>query len=307
MKKKAGFFLLLILSILFACRGKHNTHHYIQIHVPRSLSSVPILELEGTRIEGKHIKTTIYTDHILAMASFLKGETDILVTGFSHGMLHYRQNKDIVHLVTMVWGTSSLVSSDPAVHNLCDGEGKTILVPFAGSPLDLQLRAILKMEPCGKKINIAYAPVQQSVALFIAGRAPLVSVPEPFASQLVIKHGAQRVFSFANKWSEVTGGEARSPQVSLFCGRRYADEHNEITAKLIVKTRETAELIGIHPEWFSGTYSELFNIAEEVFMTGIAYTMFDVPGVGKAKSICRTYVEHVGDSDVLDDNFFFLY
>jgi NitT/TauT family transport system substrate-binding protein len=307
MKQKAVLFFLCFFISLFACRPKHDSQHYIRIYVPRSLSSVPILELDGTNIEGKRIKTEIYTDHILAMASFLKGEADILTTGFTHGMLHYSQNKGIVHLATVVWGISSLVSGDRSLCDISNCDGKSILVPFAGSPLELQLKAMLRREKCGKHISIAYAPIQQAVALFIAGKAILVCVPEPFASHLVIRHNAQRVFSFAEKWAEVTGGEARSPQVSLFAARRYANEHSKIMVKLIKKIRETAELIGTHPEWFSGSYSELFNVTEEVFMMGIAHTIFGIPNADEAKGICKTYVGQISDSDVLDDNFFFMY
>ncbi len=72
----------------------------------------------------------------------------------------------------MSGGVSSLVGKDPSIRGFADLKGKRIALPFPGSPLDFQSRALLvfeKLDP-DKDVMISFGPFAQSVQRLMAGQ-----------------------------------------------------------------------------------------------------------------------------------------
>jgi hypothetical protein len=288
--------LCIVCILIFAssCAGKNNPEKTVRISVPFSVSSIPVLNLNGKEVSGLMITTTVFQDHSITLAEFLKGDIDILMTGFTQGTSAYSGNKDVRHIATIVWGVSSLMVRDKSIKNISGLSGKTVIVPFAKSPLDLQLRAILKNKKMTSAVTIEYGPPQQAVALLLSGKTDAVAVPEPIASQLEDDGKAIRLFQFRNEWAEVTNGDTRSPQVSLFAMNKWAGKHTKAIDGLLKMIGETVKETNSDPVHFAELYANRFNLTRGVINTGLANTLFDEPGFDETVKLCNDYMAKIG-------------
>jgi len=66
---KNKMILLTLIFMIFACK-KEDT--IITISVPKTISSIPILELNGLKIKNQTINVVEYSDHVVTMAFFGK-------------------------------------------------------------------------------------------------------------------------------------------------------------------------------------------------------------------------------------------
>jgi ABC-type nitrate/sulfonate/bicarbonate transport system substrate-binding protein len=282
--------ILLTSAIIVWAGGRREPAHAMSIAVPFSVSSIPLLELDGAEIAGAKISVNTFKDHTLVLAEFTSGKIDILMTGFAQGVRARAGNAAIRHLVTPVWGVSSLVAADPSVTKTGHLAGKTIIVPFRGSPLDLQLRAILTNAGIIDKVTIEHGPIQQAIPLLLAGRCDAIAVPEPFPSQLAAGGKAHRIFTFADAWAGLVGGDGRSPQVSLFVGKGFIDSHAAFITGLVdritVKTKATAD----DPKAMAAKYAKLFETDPSIVEEGIRHTLFDVPAFDASVALCTDYL-----------------
>jgi len=292
---------LLSFTLVYASENKP-----IDIYVPNTLSSVPVMELDNAVIDGQTIKVHFFDDHIMAMAEFVSGRFPLLMTGFSIGLARYQSGRDIVVIATPVWGASSLVTNDPGLKELSDFKGKTILVPFAKSPLDLQLKAILKKENLLDKDKIDYAVVQQQLPLQMAKKADGICVPEPLVSKLVLGKKGYEVFSFAKKWGEVNNGEERSPQVSVFAKKSFAGSNERLLSGLREALKNKIADVKNNPADMAIKYSGAFNLDKSVIEAGLKNLLFDITDIKTEASICRDYEKAIGDAAAVDNDFFII-
>lgn len=306
--KLKALFTILIVFLFLTISAKKQDKKDISIYIPKTLSSIPLLELDKKSINNFSIKTEFYQDNIMAMAEFIQGKFDIFMTGFTQGVSNYNENKNIMHAATPVWGVSSLLSIDPSLKKLNDLEGKTILVPFAKSPLELQLKTIIKKEGLTGKIIIDYSPSQQAIPMLLTGKTDAICIPEPLASKLLLQNKAYLVFNFADKWGEINNGEKRSPQVSLFINKNFAKINDRFLKQFIRQLQNEIEKIKKEPGIYSNKYSQLFELDSNIMENGIKNTLFDMPLYNDTKIICKDYLNKIEYSkEELNDQFFFKY
>ena len=294
-------FIFFVMTPVYAAENK------VDIYVPNTLSSIPIMELDNEVINGRAVRVHLFDDHIMSMAEFVNGKFPLLMTGFSVGLARYRAAGDIAMIATPVWGVSSLVTHNPELKKLSDFKGKTLLVPFAKSPLDLQLKAILKKENLIDQVKINYAVVQQQVPMLLARKADGICLPEPLVSKLVLEKKGFKVFSFAKKWGEVNNGEERSPQVSLFTKKSFTDANPILISGLIQKIKNRVEFVKKNSTEAAEKYSGKFSLDKSVMEAGLNSVLFDMTDIKTEASICRDYENAIGDSAGIAGEFFYNY
>ncbi len=248
-----------------------------------------------------------FTDHIMSMAEFVRGDFELLLTGFTLGVSYYFENNDIYLAATPVWGVSSLVTLDPEIKTLQDLGGKTILVPFAKSPLDLQFKYILEQYNLLDAVNIEYAAIGQAVPLLLAGEADGICVPEPLASKLILKNNASSVFKFTEEWGKVNNGEVASPQVSIFVKKNFADKYPDFIKQVIGKIDEKITEIENNASIYAEKYAEIFELPVDVMNLGIANTLFKIYNYSRTIEISIEYINMIMPDKIIDSEFFFVY
>ena len=268
----------------------------LKILAPASNSALPLLVLAATDpIEKVDIQTEIMLGHPQALAALFRGEADLLFTGTSQGWESYLDGGPLVMVNTGVWGVSYLIGSPdaPRIESLAGLAGKRIALPFPGSPLDFQTRYLLEKEGIDpdRDLSISYSPPPQTAALLKKGQIDAAPLPEPLASQLVIGQGLPRLLDYKQLWAAVSGGDPRSPQVSLFVTAGFAGGHRELLAELILAWRQASQQVIEDPAGTAAGYAEVLGFPQEVVRSSIGNTLFYVPTVEENR---RRVVEYYG-------------
>lgn len=262
----------------------------VTIRYPQSVSSIPVLALVEDYPE--EYSGEFFADHPQALAQLITGETDLLVTGFSVGYSRSQAAGDLVHIATPVWGASAIMVR-PDISDIGELAGGTIYAPFEGSPIDLTLRAILQRAGLGDEVEIAYAPFPQAVAILVQGNAEAAVLVEPLASKLEIDGSAHRLMNLTDGWAEVTGGEPRSPQVSVFARRDWARNQPVEVARFTERLADYVEALRDDPAAWALRYAPVLGFPAAVVERAIRNTWFETPGTKTTRQIITVYTREL--------------
>lgn len=181
-----------------------------------------------------------FADHDAAFVSLGKREADILCSGFTE-FTRLGQGAGLHRMATFVWGLSAVLVRDPQhrdFHSLIRNDLYKFLLPFARSPLDLQMRALVKNiapKVHAELINIAGADI---ITRFQQGDADAVLLPEPVATLLCAGGKAHRLANLAEIWHQEFA-EKMTPQVSCYCLAGF-EERAAFLADLQIATAQIA-------------------------------------------------------------------
>lgn len=277
----------------------------VTIPTARTVSSIPLLALEGQTIGGLTLATPVFDDHPLALAELIGGRSQVLQTGSSLAIKNAQSGGPLVQVATPVWDVSGLVTLDPNLKTLEDFAGKTLVAPLAGGPLDLQLQVLLKAKGLGGKVKVDYAEPAQAVALLLQGKVDGACLPEPLVSRLVVLNGARQLFTFAEAWATVNRGDGRAPQVSLVARRDWAQSHREFLRAFLTAYRRSVAAVQADPAGFAQRFAPTLGLPAPLVERGLGHTLLGLPTADETKKLYQGYLALVGDPTPLPEDFFF--
>ncbi len=286
----------------------------LRILVPQSTSAVPFLLMAKDQpLPGAVIKVQTFASHPQALALLLRGEADMLLTGTSQGWENRLDGSPIVMVDTGIWGVSSLVGKDAGIKSIADLRGKRIALPFAGSPLDFQIRALLAAEKldADHDVSLSYGAFTQSIPRLMAGQLDAVALPEPQATSMVKERGLLRLISIPAAWAKISGGDPRSPQVSLFVTEAFAKARSSLIAQAVEAWRMAAVKAKEDPAGGSAVSAAALSTDAVLLEEAIKNTLYDVPSFAENKTRVLAYYTAVlpyfpGPRGSLEAAFFFL-
>ena len=285
----------------------------VRILAPQTTAALPLLVMaKETALPGVTLQVDFFLNHAQALALLMRGETDLLLSGSSQGWENRLDGSSIVMINTGVWALSSLVGRDPSLKGFADLRGKRLALPFPGAPLDFQSRALLafeKLDP-DKDLTISYGPFAQSVQRLLAGQLDAVALPEPLVTTMVKKNGLLRLIEYSTAWARFTGGDARSPQVSLFATDGFAREHTEMLKALIGAWDAASRTVTANPSEAAAQYSAVLLTDPAILEEATRHTLFAVPAIAENKLRVLAYYQAVArylpaGPRPLDERFFF--
>lgn len=287
----------------------------LRILVPSSNSAVPLLLLaEEDAVGGTDIRAQLFVNHPQALAALLRGDAELLLTGSSQGWENHLGGGPLVMVGTGVWGVAFLIgpAGGEPLSTWGPLRGRRLALPFPGAPLDFQTRYLLAREGLDpdRDLRLIYAPPPQAAALLAQGQVDAAALPEPLASQLVQTRGLARLLSYAEAWARVSGGDPRSPQVSLFCTRSFAAAHAQLLGRLLEAWGAASEAVSADPASAAGRFAGLLGLEAEVLRASLANTLFYVPQPAENRQRVLDYFRAVreylpGERGELDRAFFF--
>lgn len=292
--------LLLIVTTLWGLGQEERPTGTLRIAVPRTVSSAPFFVLQDTIVQGHRVEVEIYDDHPLALTEFLAGRYDVLFTGYQLGLGRWEADRGVRHLGTVVWGVSSLVVTNPSLQGIASLAGKRVLVPFAGSPLEVQLKALLRGAGILDRVTIDYSPITQMPALLLQGRADAICVPEPIVSRLESQGQARALFSFASEWGRLTG-DPRSPQVSLFVRSADLPARLELFQELRALIKQRAE--GLFRDADVERIAQRLELPPALIVRALGNTLFGLPDNPTQLRLLQGYHSQVGEATVISADF----
>jgi len=286
----------------------------VRVLVPQTTAALPFLRIEKEGPgSGVGIDVHLFSNHAQALALLLRGDADLLLSGTSQGWENRLDGSSIVMIDTGVWGLASLVGKDASIRAFSDLRGRRVALPFPGSPLDFQTRAILAHESLDpqRDLTISYGPFTQSVARLIAGQIDTAALPEPVATAAVRKSGLLRLIDYAAAWAAVTGGDGRSPQVSLFTTQSFASAHRQVLADLVAAWRESSSAISRGPSDAARSFASALGLDASILEEATRRTILEVPTPAENRARVMDYYRRVAPflapgRQPLDEGFFFL-
>jgi ABC-type nitrate/sulfonate/bicarbonate transport system substrate-binding protein len=304
-----------LLFGLLACGLAAQERIHVRVLVPQSTAGLPLLRLAAEdSLPGYALRCEVYLNHAQALALLLRGEADLMLSGTSQGWENYLGGGPLVLVNTGIWGTSSLIGAPGArpVRRLSDLTGRRIALPFPGSPLDFQTRCLLALSGLDpdRSLRITYLAFGQSMALLLQGQLDAAPFPEPQATLLVETRHLPRLLDYSQAWAEVSGGDPRSPQVSLFATRAWVSRNTSLLRELVAAWRRSSEEVIADPAGTASLAAEALDVSAEVVEKSIGHTLFWVPGAEENRRRVMQYYEAVksylpGERGQLGREFFF--
>ena len=304
---------LLVCAALSTVSAQDRQAGTVRISVPQSTAALPFLVAAREQsVPGVALKVDFFVNHAQALARLLRGETDLLLSGTSQGWENRLDGSPIVMIDTGVWALSSLVGRDRAITGFADLRGKRIALPFPGSPLDFQTRALLSFEKIDpdKGLTISYGPFAQSVQRLLAGQLDAAALPEPLATTVVKQNGLLRLVQYSQAWARLTGGDPQSPQVSLFATEGYVREHGKELGALIGAWDAASRAVSARPAEIASQFAQALSTDAATLVEATRNTLLAVPSPEENKSRVMAYYDLVSKflpagPRPLDERFFF--
>ena len=283
----------------------------VRILVPQTTSSVPLLALDGSVLDGLRIETRYYSNHAQALALLLRGEGDLLLTGTSQGWENHLGGGPLVLIDNGIWGISSLVGRDPSIRTVADLKGRRIALPFPGAPLDFQTRYLLKrsgLDP-DRDVRISYSPLPQIAARLVQGQLDAAPLPEPLATGLVRQQGFLRLIEYSELWARTHGGDGRSPQVGLFATREFCLREGALIRRVVEAWRAASDSAAADAARLAPRFAAGLSTPPEVLEEAIRRTLYWVPPMAENHARVRDYYREVqeflpGSPPPLGEDFF---
>jgi len=284
----------------------------VRVLVPQSTAALPFLLMAGEHsIPGVDLQVDFFLNHAQALALLLRGETDLLLSGTSQGWENRLDGSPIVMIDTGVWGISSLVGRDASLGSFARLKGKRLALPFPGSPLDFQSRALLafdRLDP-DKDLTISYGPFPQSVQRLLAGQLDAVALPEPLATTVVRKNGLSRLISYSRAWARLTGGDGGSPQVSLFSTEGFSRDHAQTIDAIVSSWSEASRTVASDPSGAASRFSARMDTDPAILEEAARNTLLDVPTMAENRTRVLAYYQMIAKylpagQRPLDEQFF---
>lgn len=277
----------------------------VTIPAAKTVSSLPLLALEGQTIGGMTVVTPLFDDHPLAMAELIGGKSQVLLTGSTLAVKNSQAGGPLIQVATPVWDVSGLVTLNPELKTLEDFVGKTLVAPLAGGPLDLQLQVLLKARGLTGKVKVDYAEPAQAVALLIQKKVDGACLPEPLVSRLVVLNKATELFTFAEAWAGVNNGDGRAPQVSLLARRDWAASHADFLRAFLAAYRTSVAAVQADPKAYAERFAPALGLPAAIVERGLSKTLFAVPGTTETAQLYASYLALIGETKPLAADFFF--
>jgi NitT/TauT family transport system substrate-binding protein len=276
----------------------------IIIYSPMSTSSIPVI-MAAERFED--VRVELYTNQSQANAIFLRQETPLLVTGLSVGIDMYRNGVPVKAVNSFVTGLSYLVTSDITITQLSDLRGKSIYIPFEGSPIEEVTRFLTASEGLvwHKDIQVIYSPFESSTELLKQGKAEVVVLPEPSVTLVEGLPGVTVSLDLSKEWDRVTNGRNGYPQVATFADSTWALEHDTFINEFNDALAQAIKTIQTDPQGAVEQVKYRYKLPPEKILKSLSRTRYQFTTGSDLESSIESYYEIIGSP--LDESYKDLY
>jgi NitT/TauT family transport system substrate-binding protein len=302
------FVLILLLSVFVGLFFISETAtSVVNIWGPATPSSIP-LAIAAEKLPNT--KITIFSDHSQASALFLKGETQILFTGLDVGMNFYKNKAPVVMLNSYVTGLTYLVTYGLKVNSFKELKGKSIYIPFEGSPIEEIVKFFIEKDGLAYKKDITpiYSPFPSSLELLKQGKAEIVALPEPFVTMASSIPNVYVSFGFKEYYEKLTGKKNGYPQVGAFAMKSWAINNIDYIKLLHAELAKAIELIKNDPQTAVKIAAPYFSFPQPVLLKAIGNTTFSLSYSNDLLNEVFSYYQSIGmPLDPQYKELFFLY
>lgn len=266
----------------------------VVIYAPAGPAGIPYI-VAVKSLPG--VKVKLFTNHSQAHALFLKGEVQILCTGLCVGVGFFRQGVPVKIINSHVSGLTWLVTDTP-VSQWKELRGKTLYLPFPGSPVEAVTRFFIQSSGLTwkKDIDIKYTGFPGATAMLLHHRIQAAALPEPFVSLVLSANGpAFHILSYTSQWERFTGNSHGYPQVGTFVHRDFAHTHAPLIEKLNGALERAIQAIKKDPDPAVETATRYMDFSSKVLRSALDRTDFHLWDNAALYRVIHQYYQRIGD------------
>lgn len=272
----------------------------ITIYAPMSTSSIPVILAAR---QFPHVKMILFADQSQANTEFIRGDVSILVSGLSVGIDLYKNGVPVQAANSIVSGLSYLVTYGTPVTSLKELVGKSIYVPFEGSPIDEVVGFLAASEGMTWKedISAVYSPFESSIELLKQGKADAVVLPEPMVT---LVEGQPNVFislDLAKEWNRSTGSQHGYPQVASLVNPDWAAENEAFLRDFNSALASAIQSVQEDPQAAIDQIKDQYKLSPGKLMTSVSRTRYLLLSGSEMQASIESYYQTIGKP--LDENF----
>ncbi len=260
--------------------------------VPGTPSSLPVI------IAAKEIgEVKIVHNRAQAHAGFLRGDTDILLTGLSVGLKFYDQGQQIKAFASHVSSLSYLVyntETTKAVDSFAELKGKKIWLPFPGSPLEEITAYFARQEglELGKDIETGYSDFQSSVKRLQLGKIEVAALPEPFVSLALKDNKLKTGIDFSKLYQKYN--RVDYPQVVLLGKDNWLKENKALLKRFKQELTRAIELCETDLQQAIELVKGSYSFSDEILSESLTRTKFSLQYDKELEETVYTYYKNIG-------------
>ena len=192
-------------------------------------------------------------DQLKAMVA--GGQGHFVTMPSNNSAIFYNRGLTLKLLDISVWNISYLISTDPAVQQLTDLGGKTVIVSLKGSVPDVMFRTMLKRAGLDPEKDVAITYVSdptQAAQMFLAGKAENVVLSEAVASSVILKtkdaaRPARRVLDFGSAWASLFGEGVQTP-IAGTCATSLVLDRPDVIKEFLARYEEAVAWTKANPQ-----------------------------------------------------------
>ncbi|MRS03764.1 ABC transporter substrate-binding protein, partial [bacterium] len=265
-----------------------------------STSSIPVILAAS---QFSNVKMVLFADQSQANTEFIRGDVSILVSGLSVGVDLYKNGVPVQAANSFVSGLSYLVTYGKPVTSLKELVGKSIYVPFEGSPIDQMIAFLTASNGLTWKedISAVYSPFDSSIELLKQGKVEAVVLPEPMVT---LVEGQPDVFislDLAKEWDLVTGSQDGYPQVSSFVNPDWAANNETFLTDFNLALADAIQSVQQDPQAAIEMVKDQYKLSPEKLLKSVSRTRYLLLVGSEMQSSIESYYQTIGKP--LDENF----
>ncbi len=272
----------------------------ITIYAPMSTSSIPVILAAR---QFSNVKLVLFGDQSQANTEFIRGDVSILVSGLSVGVDLYKNGVPVQAANSFVSGLSYLVTYGNPVTSLKELVGKSIYVPFEGSPIDQMVGFLAASDGLTWKqdISAVYSPFDSSIELLKQGKVDAVVLPEPMVT---LVEGQPKIFislDLAEEWNRVNGGQDGYPQVASFVNPDWAAANEAFLTDFNLALADAIQSVQADPQAAVEQVKDQYKLTPEKLLKSVSRTRYLLLVGSELQSSIESYYQTIGKP--LDENF----
>jgi NitT/TauT family transport system substrate-binding protein len=196
----------------------------------------------------------------VTVSNVLSGEADIAALPTNVAARLYSAGVPYRILAVNTLGVLYIVSTDPAIEDLGDLEGRELLVSGRGANPDIILRALLEgrgIDP-DEDLAIRYANHTEAAQLLLSGREQSALLPEPFVTRVLQQSpGARIAVDIQEEWQRQLGAGSTIGLGCIVVHNRLVEEEPAFVATFLEEYLASVEWVRSNPEQAGPIVEEL--------------------------------------------------
>ncbi len=288
-------FLIVLLTFLIVSTVSATTEKVTLVN-PLGPTVIPISALMAGKVKTPvPVEVKLWRNPDEALALLASKNVNFAVLPITSGSIFYTRGVNVSLLGVYEWKVFYLVASENATFtNWHDLVGKTVYTPNGrGQTVDVLMRFLMTKSGVNpdKDVRILYAPPQEIVSLFRAGKVSFAALPEPFVTMAILGKKGKIVFDFQKGWAKAVNTSPRIPIAGLFVKKSYMKSHPQLTLKVANAFSRSVKWMNENPASAVQISMKYLKMPAKILNESLKRTVFYYVPISKCEKEVKLFLQ----------------